>query len=92
MSGGSNRSARIAFQIWALIRRTGGDCTLHDMAEVTGESWQRCRAVCAGRGWAGAYRVTTATTEQRGDWGRSEFLYDHEGTLSAVAHYAGGVA
>lgn len=45
------RTMRIAYQIYWLLQRTGGDCTVHDMAEATGESWQRCVNVCRQRGW-----------------------------------------
>lgn len=54
------RTERIAYQIHWLIKETGGDCTLEDMAELSGESWQRCRAVAADRGWSGLYRTTSA--------------------------------
>lgn len=52
------RTNRIAYQIWALIERTGGDCTVFDMAEATGESWQVCVNVCRRRGWSTRYRNT----------------------------------
>lgn len=45
------RTERIAFQIWALIQRTGGDCTTRDMAEVTGASQQQCQNIALARGW-----------------------------------------
>ncbi|MDK3016525.1 hypothetical protein [Pseudodonghicola flavimaris] len=57
------RTERIAYQIHWLIKDTGGDCTLEDMAELSGESWQRCRAVAARRGLAGMYRTTSARAD-----------------------------
>lgn len=61
----SPRIERIAYQIHWLINQTGGDCTLDDMAELTGESWQRCQGVARSRGWATDYRRTSASRESR---------------------------
>ncbi|PWE26701.1 hypothetical protein C4N9_20795 [Pararhodobacter marinus] len=65
MTARSIKAERIAYQIWALIQRTGGDCTLHDMAEATGESWQTCRAISGSRGWTTHYRKITTDIEFR---------------------------
>lgn len=47
---------RAAYQIWHLIQRTGGDCTVHDMAEVTGLSRQACGSIAHNKGWSCDYR------------------------------------
>jgi hypothetical protein len=59
----SPRIERIAYQIHWLIQETGGDCTLEDMAELTGESMQRCAGVARSRGWGTDYRRTSASRE-----------------------------
>jgi len=64
MTARTIRGERIAYQIWGLIQRTGGDCTVKDMAEVTGESWHTCRTVCKNRGWTGLFRTETCGLTQ----------------------------
>lgn len=40
------------------MRSTAGECTLRDMAALTGESMESCREVARRRGWRGMYRKT----------------------------------
>ena len=56
MTQRSPRIERIAYQIWWLIQDSAGECTLQDMAEFTGTSFQCCLQVCRYRGWNGRYR------------------------------------
>lgn len=74
------RAERVAYQIWGLLQRTGGDCTLEDMAQVTGESWQRCRAVCEAHGWGGLYRITSE--ERHSAWGTADLRLMMDRALS----------
>ena len=59
---------RIAFQIWWLIQKTGGDCTVHDMAELTGASTRVCQNIAHVRGWSGLYRYVSGRQEERDDF------------------------
>lgn len=56
----SNRIVRerAAYQIWWLIKETGGDCTVYQMAEITGLSPNSCAKIVRARGWSTMTRTT----------------------------------
>lgn len=80
------RQHRIAYQIKWLIDSTAGECTLHDMAELTGASWQACRRACGQKGWNGMYRRTMRDTDKSGNWGSHRFslIQKHDTALEAL--------
>jgi hypothetical protein len=58
---------RVRYQIWCIIQLSAGECTLDEMAELTGESVETCRNICRWRGWTGQYRRTAQAYADRMD-------------------------
>jgi hypothetical protein len=56
---------RVRYQIWWLIQSSAGECTLDEMAKLTGESVETCRNICRWRGWTGQYRRTAQAYADR---------------------------
>ena len=50
------KSEALAYRIWAYASPLGWDCTVKDIAEELGESWQRVNRVCQLKGWQGRMR------------------------------------
>jgi len=57
------KSEALAFRIWAYAEPLGWDCTVKDIAEELGESWQRVSRVCVLKGWASRLRNAAITEE-----------------------------
>lgn len=57
------KSEVLAFYIWAYASPLGWDCTVKDIAEELGESWQRVRRVCTIKGWSGRLRCAEDSPE-----------------------------
>lgn len=53
------RAMRISLQIWAYCDPRGWDCTVKEIGEEIGESWQMVVSVCHRKGWTRRLRVET---------------------------------
>lgn len=66
---------RAAYQIWWLIKETGGDCTVQQMAELTGLNPNSCAKIARARGWSNQIRTTRADSiDARYDPDVKEFI------------------
>lgn len=56
------KSEALAYRIWAYASPLGWDCTVKDIADELGESWQRVMSICRHRGWIGRLRHESPTS------------------------------
>lgn len=68
-------TARIEYQIWWLIRETGGDCSLWELAQFTGASCSRVASIARAKGWADRYKGSR-TSQASAVWIRNELEPD----------------
>lgn len=76
------RSEAIAFRIWAYATPLGWDCTVNEIAEELGISWQQANRICCAKRWNTRLRHMTESPEGNYFCGRgraSEYMpHSHE--------------
>ena len=59
----------LAYRIWVYATDREWNVSVKDLAELTGESWQRCMGVCRAKGWLSRMRRDSPQVETTGNVG-----------------------
>jgi len=78
------RTEALAYRIWWHAQAAGWDLTLYDLAELTGESWHRVRAVCQRKNWLSRLRVQTPQSDPRHTFFSGEAVRDEQSALRQI--------
>lgn len=86
------RAMRISLQIWAYCDPRGWDCSVKEIAEEIGESWQTVKTVCQHRGWLLRLRRDSSAWRGSDCWSpAADAILEGEGRLDIISDIVRGV-